>query len=84
MTIYAGTMDDYHVMMLNEFYAKVCFVIRIGFKQLKAFIFVKYFKCAILAGARDDNKDGIFLVRDSSTSPGDYVLSVLHQVCSKL
>lgn len=24
--------------------------------------------------------DGVFLVRDSNTSPGDYVLSVLHSV----
>lgn len=27
--------------------------------------------------------DGIFLVRDSNTSPGDYVLSVLHNVSDK-
>lgn len=30
----------------------------------------------ILAGI----SDGVFLVRDSNTSPGDYVLSVLHKV----
>lgn len=28
--------------------------------------------------------DGVFLVRDSNTSPGDYVLSVLHNVSENL
>lgn len=27
-----------------------------------------------------ENEDGVFLVRDSNTSLGDYVLSVLHEV----
>lgn len=30
-----------------------------------------------------EDEDGVFLVRESNTSPGDYVLSVLHQVITK-
>lgn len=38
-------------------------------------IFIKSLFLFIIEG-----EDGVFLVRESNTSPGDYVLSVLHRV----
>lgn len=41
--------------------------------------FVVQFRLSVFNFSAGTN-DGVFLVRDSSSSPGDYVLSVLHNV----